>query len=311
MPEDRRRFFRIDDAVAGTLVIHLKHGLQYSPENIDFLKTVAAIVAGAIKRIRAEKKTVQAEKFASLGTMVAGIAHEVNTPVGTAVTNISELRDKTLSFQKHLDQGIRKSDLDNFLRDLIDYSGMAQANLIRAAELVRSFKQVAVDQSSEEERQFNMLDHLKAIITTMKHEFKRTSVSIEIDCPDHILISSFPGAWSQIITNMAHNSLIHGFEDGTRSGTIFIKVRWASDANWLVLTYSDNGKGIEESQRAKVFDPFFTSRHNTGGSGLGMHIVENLVTQTLDGSIELLDTKEKGVSFQISVPTHVAVQGVG
>lgn len=300
--------YRIDDIVSGYIIIHLKHGIEYKTEYLDFLQTVAAVVAVAIKRIRAEKKTIQAERFASLGAMVAGIAHEINTPVGTAVTNISELKDRTTAFEKKLEKGIRKSELDQFLVDAKDFSNMAQDNLARAANLVRSFKQVAVDESSQEERQINMLGHINTIITTMNHEFKRTNVSIKVDCPSHIVISSLPGAWSQIITNLAHNSLIHGFEDGKLPGEIFIKVRWASDANWLVLTYSDTGKGIAKEKMAKIFEPFYTTRLNEGGSGLGMHIVQNLVTQSLDGTIDAVDTDEQGASFLISVPTHVAVQ---
>ncbi len=295
--------FEIDGKVAGVIVLYLEHGTEFRAECASFLYAVADIIAGAIKRTRAEKATIQTERFASLGAMVAGVAHEINTPVGTAVINVSELNEKAAAFQKKLEGGgIRKSDLENFLQDTRDFSGMAQENLFRAAELVRSFKQVAVDQSSEEEREFNLREQINATITTLYHEFKQTEITIKVDCPAELTITSFPGAFSQIISNLTQNSRIHGFDDGKEAGEIRITVSLDTHKERLTLTYTDNGRGVDEDHKNKIFEPFYTTRRNNGGSGLGMHIVYNLVTKTLGGEIEYESALGQGLSFRIAIP---------
>ncbi len=293
--------FLVDDKVEGVFVIYMSQGTEFQSDCAGFLYAVADIISGAIKRVRAEKTTIENERFASLGAMVAGVAHEINSPVGTAVTNISELIEKTGSFQRKLEgRGIRKSDLDNFLQDSNDFSRMAQENLFRAAELVRSFKLVAVDQSNEVEQSFNLLEHINATITTLYHEFKRTTITIQVDCPPELTITSLPGPFSQIITNLTQNSRIHGFNNGRATGEI--KISAQQQGHQLILIYTDNGCGMDEEQRAKVFDPFYTTRRNQGGSGLGMNIVHNLIIQTLNGTIELKTAVEEGVKFTIIIP---------
>jgi signal transduction histidine kinase len=293
--------FLVDGKVEGVLAIYIAEGSEFHSDCAGFLYAIADIVAGAIKRIRAEKTTLKNERFASLGSMVAGVAHEINSPVGTAVTNLSELIEKTNNFQRKLkDFGIRKSDLDNYLQDSKDFSKMAQDNLFRAADLVRSFKLVAVDQSNEEEKHFNLLEHINAVITTLHHEFKRTKITIQVDCPPELVITTLPGPISQIITNLTHNSRIHGFDDGKKAGKI--KISAAEKSNQLTLIYTDNGCGLNEEQRTKIFDPFYTTRRNQGGSGLGMNIVHNLITQRLNGTIELTTTIGQGVTFKITLP---------
>lgn len=293
--------FLVDDKVEGVFVIYMSQGTEFQSDCAGFLYAVADIISGAIKRVRAEKTTIENERFASLGAMVAGIAHEINSPVGTAVTNISELIEKTSHFQQKLKSGgIRKSDLDNFLQDSNDFSRMAQENLFRAAELVRSFKLVAVDQSNEVEQSFNLLEHINATITTLYHEFKRTAITTQVDCPPELTITSLPGPFSQIITNLTQNSRIHGFNDSQEAGEITISAQQQS--NQIILIYTDNGCGMNEEQKAKVFDPFYTTRRNQGGSGLGMNIVHNLIIQTLNGTIELKTAVGQGVKFTITIP---------
>ena len=262
---------------------------------------------GILRDLTEEKfvqaQLIQSEKLSSLGQMVAGVAHEINTPVGTAVTNVSELIDKTSVFQNKLGSaGISKSDLDDFLRDTQDFSCMAYSNLIRAAELVRSFKNVAVDQSCERSREFNLFETIEAIIRTIHHDFKQTKITFNIDCEKDIVLLSNPGAISQIISNLANNSRIHGFNNGTEQGEIKISVKQNKQQNTICLTYSDTGCGISAADQKRIFDPFFTTRRNEGGSGLGMHIVHNLVTETLGGSIEVNNNTDHGVQFKIILP---------
>ena len=255
-----------------------------------------------------QKQLEQSEKLASLGQMVAGIAHEINSPVGTAVTNVSELTERTKSFSLQVENGISKGNLTAFLQDVHDFSHMAKENLSRAAELVRSFKMVAIDQSSEEQREFVLKQHIEAIIITLHHEFKRTKIHIELDCPDDLTMSSYPGALSQVITNLMHNSLIHGFANGEKSGEIRIKARLQPDSNNIILSYHDNGKGLTKEQQSKIFNPFYTTRRKQGGSGLGMHIVHNLISDILEGSIELTSVSQQGIYFRIILPVFVINQ---
>ena len=250
----------------------------------------------------AQKKLLQSERLASLGQMVAGVAHEINSPLGTAVTNISELEEKTIQFKGKLAHGISKSDLNHYTDDIQDYSLMAKENLLHAAKLVRSFKMVAIDQTYQDKISFNLKQHIKAGLNTLSHELKNLDINIDLDCPHQLVISSHPGAFTQIISNLVLNSKIHGFDNGKLSGEIKIHIKSHSKPHQIVLTYRDNGTGMNDDQRKRIFDPFFTTRRYQGGSGLGMHIVHNLVTDTLKGTITLESNTNSGVSFVLSLP---------
>ncbi|MBL4693108.1 MAG: PAS domain S-box protein [Magnetovibrio sp.] len=265
------------------------------------------IFYGILRDLSAEKEAqsqlLQSEKMAALGSMVAGVAHEINTPVGLAVANVSELQDKATLFQQKLvKDGISKSDLKSFMDDTHYFSGVALDNLMRSAELIRNFKQVAVDQTSGEVREFDVLQQIKATIDTMKHKFKRTSIEFTVDCPKGILMNSVPGAISQILTNLAYNSFIHGFDNGHDQGNIFIDVE--QDGDNITMIISDNGMGMRAKDTKRIFEPFFTTKRNEGGSGLGLHIVQNLVTTTLGGNIDVASVRGKGITFTIKAPLN-------
>ena len=245
---------------------------------------------------------IQSEKMAALGGLVAGVAHEINTPVGIGVTAASHLDGETEKFSKAYKDGeITRSALDNFLKVVTESSDMILVNMHRAADLIQSFKQVAVDQSSDSLREYNVSKYLGEIFSSLNPTFKNTNLNIIIDCADDLEIYSYPGAISQIITNLAINSLVHGFE-GQIEGKITVKVE--KDGNIFKLFYSDTGKGIPKENIKKIFDPFFTTKRGVGGSGLGLHIVFNLVIQTLGGSIDCQSEEGKGTSFYISFPLH-------
>lgn len=248
----------------------------------------------------AQKKLVESEKMASLGSLVAGVAHEINTPVGVAVTAASFLQEKTKSLvEQQGGKGITEKELAKYTRTAQDSSALILSNLQRAAELIRSFKQVAVDQSVEKRRVFNVRQYLDELLLSMRPNYKRTRHSITVDCPADLEIDSFPGIFAQIITNLVMNSLIHGLE-GIEAGEMRITI--TPEAGGIQLTYRDNGKGMDANVLEHVFDPFFTTRRSQGGTGLGMHVVYNLVTQTLGGSIECESTPGQGVTFTISMP---------
>jgi len=249
---------------------------------------------------RAQDQLVQSEKMAALGELVAGVAHEINTPVGVGVTAASFLGGKTKEFEKIYSSGdLKKSDLEKYLHTVEEVSNSILINMERAAELISSFKQVAVDQSSKSRRRFNLKEYIDEILLSLRPGYKKTRHKINVICDEKIELNSFPGAFYQIMNNMIMNSLIHGFEK-KENGIIEINIkRQGSD---ILFVYKDNGKGMNAEQKEKTFDPFYTTMRGKGGTGLGMSIVFNLVTQTLKGSIECETSPDNGVVFSMKFP---------
>lgn len=251
-------------------------------------------------RKKAERKLVQSEKMAALGDLVAGVAHEINTPIGIGVTGISYLQDTTNTFRRIFEQGeAKKSDLEKFLDDCQEACQVTLTNLNRAAQLITGFKQIAVDQTSDEKRSFNVKQYIKEILLSLHPRIKKTQHKITVDCPKKLVIDSFPGPFSQILTNLILNSLIHAFEE-IPAGEITISV--AVDDAAIALHYKDNGKGMSKEQLARIYDPFYTTKRGKGGTGLGMHLVFNLVTEKLGGDIECESAIDRGTFISITVP---------
>ena len=243
---------------------------------------------------------VQSEKMAALGELVAGVAHEINTPVGVGVTAASFLDAKTNEVKKIYEAGeLKRSELENYLQTVEEVSNSILINMERAAELVSSFKQVAVDQSSENRRQFNLKEYINEILLSLRPRYKKTEHTIEVSCEDDIELNSFPGAFSQILNNLIMNSLIHGFRE-MEKGTITVNI--SRQEKNILFVYRDNGRGMGPEEREKVFDPFYTTMRGKGGTGLGMSIVFNLITQTLKGGIECESSPGKGVVFTMKFP---------
>ena len=248
---------------------------------------------------RAHEELAESEKLASLGTMVAGVAHEINTPLGISVTAASHVRELARKFHDRAKTGsLRRSDLDAFQTAVGEGSDLVVRNLQRAAELVRSFKQVAVDQSSERRRLFNVADALHDILTSLAPKIKKKHVTLEINCSKSLQIDSYPGAFYQVISNLVSNSLTHGFA-GRESGKIGIDVN--QDRDTVKIAYSDDGVGLDEATRRRVFEPFFTSRLGQGGGGLGMHVVHNLITHVLRGKIQCHSAPGAGAIFEFTI----------
>lgn len=248
----------------------------------------------------AQEQLVRSERLAALGGMVAGIAHEINTPVGIGVTAASFLEEQVSRYKiKYESNTLTRADFEAMLKIAAESSAIVLANLNRAATLVRSFKQVAVDQTSDVWRHINLKQYLEEILISLKPALRRTSHAIFCDCPDDIEIDSYPGALAQIINNLVHNSLLHGFEK-REQGEMRIAVSRSEDE--LQLHYSDNGCGAPASTLTQIFDPFFTTKRNRGGSGLGMNIVYNLVTHKLGGKISVKSVEREGIAFLIQLP---------
>lgn len=252
----------------------------------------------------AQRKLVESEKMAALGELVAGVAHEVNTPVGIGVTAASYLEDSVEEFQVLYDSGhVTRSGLEKFLQLCRKSSSMILFNMNRAADLINSFKQVAVDQSSQERRLFKIRQYIEEILLSLHAQLRKTPYEIKLSCPEELEVDSYPGALSQIITNLIMNSLHHGFE-GLNEGSITIDIR--KSENSVLIIYGDTGRGIPDDHLDKIFDPFFTTKRGTGGSGLGMNIVYNLVTQTLGGQINCTSKIGQGTWFEIEFPAFVS-----
>ncbi len=217
---------------------------------------------------RTQSQLVESEKMASLGGLVAGVAHESNTPIGIGVTAASFLERKSRECQERFAAGeMKRSDLDTFLTDSLESSQMILNNLDRAATLIRSFKQVAVDQTSEEQRRFFLKNYIDDVLVSLRPRMKRTDHTVMVHCPDTLEVDSFPGAFSQVITNLLVNSLIHGFEEG-QSGKIVFDLS-LSPEDWVLFRYSDTGRGMAEDTRKRVFEPFFTTTRGQGGEWFG------------------------------------------
>jgi signal transduction histidine kinase len=248
---------------------------------------------------QAEAQLIQTEKMAALGGLVAGIAHEINTPIGIGVTAASLLVEKTASFSERFQTGaMKRSDLEKFLDMAQQSSQMTLTNLNRAAELIQSFKQIAVDQSSESKRVFNFSSYLEEILLQLSPKLRATKHQVEIQGDRNLSLNSYPGAFSQIVTNLVMNSLIHAYEPD-QPGQITLRFWQAKDR--VIFEYEDDGKGIPPADLGKIFEPFFTTKRGQGGSGLGLHIVYNLVTRKLQGTIHCESTSATGTKFVISL----------
>lgn len=249
-----------------------------------------------------QSQLVESEKMASLGDMVAGVAHEVNTPIGLGVTASTLLADRIEEIKNAFeDKTLKSSQLKKFLHDGSENIAIIYRNLNRAADLISSFKQVAVDQSSEDVRSFEVKELFREVLLTLKPQLDNLPYIIDIDCPDNLTISSKPGPINQILINLIMNSVIHGFE-GREQGRISITVMPLS--NQLNILFTDDGIGVDESIKNRVFEPFTTTKRGEGGSGLGLHLVYNLVTQALGGSIILSSEVGHGVSIEINFPIN-------
>jgi len=240
---------------------------------------------------------------------VAGVAHEINTPIGVGVTAVSHLKERADEMSKSFAAGaLRKSDLATFVETAQTSTGIIQANLTRASDLVRSFKQVAVDQTSDERRQINILDYVDEVLESLKPNLRRTKHEFTVKGDRDIVIDTHPGALSQIITNLVMNSVIHAYDEGDVG---HIQISAEKNGESLSLMYVDDGKGMDDDVSAKIFEPFFTTKRGSGGSGLGMHILFNQVTQTLGGNIQVHSKPGRGTAFDITIPHKVNDLQVG
>ncbi len=273
--------------------------VQQRTQNLEKSNAELAEALSSIKAMQSE--VIRQEKLASLGALVAGIAHELNTPIGNSVTIASTIVDEARSCQKLMGSGqLRRSELSEFLEQMKHGAEVLLRSLSRASELILSFKHVAVDQSSEMRRDFDLRTVIEEIVLTNNSLFSKTPFTMDLQLSEAIHMNSFPGALGQIITNLITNALKHGFE-GRSQGSMTLKALLAEN-NSVLIMFSDNGNGIPEQNLQRVYDPFFTTKFGQGGSGLGLNIVYNLVTEVLGGKIEVHSVSGSGTDIYLSLP---------
>jgi len=268
-----------------------------SNTELTLTKTNHELKSSILELNKAQVRLLEAEKMAILGSLSAEVSHEINTPIGVSITSTSYLADLLNKLSEEINQHkLSKRGLDDFVQNAEQSLELLLNNLQRASELITSYKQVAVDQTSDKIRLINVAKYIDEIIQSLHPKLKKTTHSIHIDCPDNIEIYCHAGALSQIFTNLIINSIIHGF-DGINRGRIEISLTMRSEE--VYINYSDDGLGMSEEDLPKIFDPFFTTKEGNGGTGLGTHIIHNLVTDTLNGRITASNNADKGLSYEI------------
>lgn len=256
---------------------------------------------------QARNELVRSEKLAALGALVAGIAHELNTPIGNSVTVATTLAARTEELAREFASGgLRRNSFDAFMENTREAGELLTRNLHRAQELVRSFKQVAVDQSSENRRPFELGEMLHEIAVTLGPMLRGSHYTLDIAPAEALQMDSYPGALGQILTNLISNALTHAFA-GRPDGHIAVTTQAGSDS--VRISVTDNGHGIDSASLQRIFDPFFTTRLGEGGSGLGLYIVYNLVTRTLGGQIDVQSTPGSGTRFTLTLPCTAPADG--
>lgn len=251
---------------------------------------------------------IEQEKLAALGSLVPSITHEINTPIGIGITTTTHLSEITREIQKSFSAGkITQRQFKDYLDSVAEASRLLFDNLNRAVDLIRSFKQMAVDQNDELALEICVKETLDNIIKSIRPEMRKKHLcNVELECDPSIKARTCPGSIAQVITNLVMNAGIHAFDDGHSERNIRIKVTVTDDQ--FNIEISDNGKGIPEELRPKVFEPFMTTRRNSGGSGLGLNIVKKLVEERLNGSISLISETGKFTCFSINLPRFLEAE---
>lgn len=251
---------------------------------------------------RAQEELIGAEKLAALGSLVAGVAHELNTPLGNALVTASALHELAERTQEAALAGsIKKSAFQDFMQQMNYGASLMHKSLSRAVELIGSFKQVAVDQESERRRSFDLHRMVQEVLDTLKPSIKKSDVRIVLAIPEGVEMESFPGPLGQVVMNLVNNALLHGLE-GIADGVVEISATTSADRRSVILRVADNGRGIAPEHLAHVFDPFFTTKLGQGGSGLGLAVSHRIATRVLGGRLRAQSQPGQGCSFELTIP---------
>lgn len=249
-----------------------------------------------------QEALLQSEKLAALGRIVAGVAHELNTPIGNSLLSATTLADQTDALAAQVAQGLRRSFLDSYVGTVRDVMVILLRNLERAAELIGSFKQLAADQASSQRRAFDLKTVVDEVLLSHRPTLRTHRIELRVEVPEGLALDGYPGPLGQVLGNLLDNAAIHGYEGREAGGLVAIRAR-RQDAGLVVLEVEDQGRGIEPASLRRIFDPFFTTRLGRGGSGLGLHIVHNIVTGALGGSVAVRSEPGQGACFMVTFPS--------
>lgn len=299
---------QVKNKTIGLIVVQSTQKNAFQRMHVDMLMTLAAYAAVAIDNADAyqqlsstQQVLMSKEKLAALGALVAGIAHELNTPLGNCVLTATTLQEQSNTFVQLMDAGqLKRSTLTQFTQTVCDANDLLIRNLVSASELVSSFKQVSVDQTSQQRRRFNLLATSHGIVRTLQSRIKKQGHRLHLNIPPDIDINSFPGPYGQVISNFIHNALLHAFE-GREHGEMVLSAQ-KSGNDQVKIMFSDDGRGISAEHLRRIFEPFFTTKLGQGGSGLGLSIVHNIVTDLLGGNIEVNSTPGSGTHITLRLP---------
>jgi signal transduction histidine kinase len=311
-----------DEIAVGAIAVMRLEPKLFPKAQVELLKTFAGQAVIAIENTRlftelqertrqlsqsledlraAQDSLVQTEKLAALGRLVAGVAHEINTPVGTSLTVASAFINKTKQFEADVASGgVRRSALTEFIAAGREAASQIMINLGNAVDLIQSFKQVAADRNVSDRRRFDLAEITEQVVNGLRFGLRSENFSISIECESDLAMNSYPGPYGQVLTNLVLNSATHAFPDGAQ-GSVRIAAQASGKDNVEVL-FSDDGCGMSPEVRRQVFDPFFTTRRDQGSTGLGLHIVHNIVTNRLGGRINLESRPGAGTKIKIVVP---------
>jgi signal transduction histidine kinase len=299
------------ERVLGVVTVHSYNANAYQRIHLDMLRTLAAYVgvafdnADAYRQLKETQTQLAAhEKLASLGSLVAGVAHELNTPIGNSLLLASTMQHQTEQVASGFEAGtLRRSELVTFIAAAREGAQLIMRSLHQAADLVNSFKQVAVDQASAQRRSFDLAQAAGEIVATMMNQVRLAGHALALELPAGITMDSHPGPLGQVLINFINNALLHAFD---APGGQMVLAASTPEPGRVVIVFSDNGAGIAPENLARIFDPFFTTRMGQGGSGLGLNVAYNIVTSLLGGTIRVDSTPGQGARFTLDLPLQAA-----
>lgn len=303
----------IDQRLLGVMSIQSDLEHAYGERELLIFRTLCAYVAIALDNAntyrqlqQTQEQLVEQEKLAALGSLVAGVAHELNTPLGNSLMMVSAMQEQLDAFIAKMNAPLQRADLTAFLDDVQEASTVITRSISSAADLVASFKQVAMDRTTAQRRVFDLEQTSHEIIATMTNQIRIAGHQIELAIPENISMNSYPGPYGQVVSNFINNALLHGFE-GREAGKMRLSAQPLTDGR-VQITFEDNGVGIAEADLKRIFDPFFTTKMGQGGSGLGLSISYNIVTSLLNGNIAVYSTPGSGTRFELDLPLVAPLQ---
>jgi signal transduction histidine kinase len=301
-PQYKERYLNLALVLTGVCGLAMDNAQAYRAvlDTQASLRTANEELSRTIDELhRTQQQLVEKEKMAALGALVAGVAHEVNTPAGVGMTLVSSLAGKTRALAALFEgKTMKYSDLQKYLAAQDEGLGLLRANLQRIGELVNSFKRVSTDHAMDRRRSFAVKDYIQTVVNALDSCLRPAAGQLRLDCPDELALDSYPGAFAQVLVNLVSNSMLHGFRDGCAG---HIDISLTTRGRMLRLDYRDDGQGMQAQTLEKMFDPFFTTDRQNH-TGLGMHILYNLVTQKFGGSVQCESRPGRGVHFVVLLP---------